>query len=499
MHTLKAPDGSEIREILGAGTAGPGKTFVLKHDCIISQAQDEHIRCLAGDGRRDHPHPLHWGESVGWGLFLRRTTTALPQVIAHIRQVYKAWDPGGKWYQSAGGAAGTFVFSSGYRMQFGHCKDEGSVEQYIGNEYTAIYWDELIHFLEEQYTLINSRLRTSDPVLRHKLRIRAASNPVLMRQKGEDFAVRDPKWVKRRFVDPAPEGNVIHEEEVEYDGQKWTRTLLYMPARLTDNPDKQFQEQYKRELVFLPPYLRQALLEGDWDVVLGGYIEHVWDPNVHIVDDFRIPKQWKRWVAMDWGFKTRGVVLWFAIDDDDTVYVYRELTFRLKHVDWVAERVKYKGEREGTWYRGQSCLPGWADTQIWEERGDTGLTKQAEFRRRGIPWRQADKKSRATNAQRVVRRLGQRGARGVRPGLVFFRSCRETLRTIVGIQADPDDPETPIKGGEDHHWDTLTYGIAPASKGQQGIPDWNARKRALDDTREESAPSELGRDGYGAA
>ena len=44
------------------------------------------------------------------------------------------------------------------------------------------------------------------------------------------------------------------------------------------------------------------------------------------------------------------------------------------------------------------------------------------------------------------------------------------IQTIPGIQGDPNDLETPMKGGQDHHHDAVVYSCAYASRGAAGIP-----------------------------
>jgi hypothetical protein len=114
-------------EVLGAGAAGPGKTTVLLHE-PDAQIHTEHERCV----NREHPFRHdRMGDSVGWALHLRRTTKMLEQTIQKFLRLYPRIDPGMKWDVQKT----TATFSSGYRYQFGHCKDPYDYENYMSFEF----------------------------------------------------------------------------------------------------------------------------------------------------------------------------------------------------------------------------------------------------------------------------------------------------------------------------------------------------------------------------
>jgi len=50
---------------------------------------------------------------------------------------------------------------------------------------------------------------------------------------------------------------------------------------------------YKKRLAAIGnDNLRQAWLHGNWDIVVGGFLQGIWDHDKHIVDDFDIPREW---------------------------------------------------------------------------------------------------------------------------------------------------------------------------------------------------------------
>lgn len=453
----------QVDELFGGGSAGPGKTEVLINDAN-AQIFMEHERCRTA---MDHPYPLKWGNSVGWAIHLRRTYPQVLPTIERTRRIFPQIDPKVKWY----GSDNMWEFSSGYKFQFGHCKDPDDWENYFGHEYTIVQHDELVQFLEVQYDNIGSRLRTADPVLIRMLRRVAMSNPLVKRMSNEKFVITDPHWVRRRFVDPCPEGNkILKKKLVLSSGEVVWHTRLFMPARLSDNPNAQFRRKYEISLQDMKPFVRKALLDGDWYVTPDSFHADAWDPQLHVCRPFKIPDDWKRFRTLDWGFKNPGRAYWWAMDPEGTLWCYRELCFLEKTDVQVAMLIMEIDLAQGFVKQGRSLLTGPADTQLWEERGETGRTKASVMASKGVYWTKADKQSKKHNAERLTARLKDHHMGKATPGIVFFNTCREMIRTLPAIQTDPDDIEMPADGGDDHSYDNALYACAYASRGTIGMP-----------------------------
>lgn len=478
-------------EVFGAGAAGPGKSLVLLAD-PFEQIVIEHQRCL--DPK--HPYPLRWGESQGWALHLRRETPQLLQTLERARTMFFRLDPD----VVEDKANKIFRFKSGFKYQFSHCKESGDWQNFQSNQYTHIGYDELVQFEEEQYHQINTRLRCTDPVLKNMLKIRAMSNPFA--QRDGTVSVKDPHWVRRRFVEPCPEGRKVLKKQITRgDGRVEYRTRLYLPATLYDNPDPEFVEQYEATLLDKPAHIRQAMLYGDWFVSPGAFYGDDWNKEIHVCRPFTVPAHWPVLRTMDWGFKSWGTIIWWAIDDDGTMYAIREFSFRMMKAEDVAKEVKRIEKGMSLWHGGRSSVPGFADTQLWEERGDGGLTKAESFSRVGVSWTAANKKSRKGNAEKFLARLRDHNEYSSRPGIVFFETCRRSIATIPSIPGDPHDPSTPKDGGDDHWHDAVLYACAAASRGKVGVSQADSSRRFYeedDEDMERSARRAVGRYGYGS-
>ncbi len=483
--------------------------FIPTHNSMVlladplEQVWVEHIRCqqtnipdaFPGDIKAlIEANPLKWGYSEGWALHLRRTLTRLGDTIERAHRMFPLIDPDVQWNEKHS----TFTFSSGYKYQFGHCKDRNDYNNYLGQAYSHISFDELIEFNKKQYDFICSRNRSGDRVMRAMLKKRSASNPKMSDNKGEQIDIDDPGWVKRYFVDPAPEGNkILRRKVVRRNGEVVYVTRLFLPATLYDNPDPEFIRQYEIELLSKPKHIQECYLYGRWDSVIGSFFEHSWNPDANRCRPFKIPQHWPVFRALDWGYVSHGNLGYYALDPAiDTLYKFWECTFQRKRVtDFVTSVVKPFEQANKLWdpFKG-SLVYGPADTQIWEERGESALSKYQEFVQNGVDWCYADKRSREDNAQRVHERLvGHENF--TRPAkLIIFENCKNTLQVLPAMQTDPNKPTEPAKGGFDHPYDETSYACAYAHGRIFDPPNYKGRVVERDD--EEPADVSRGSFGY---
>jgi hypothetical protein len=502
-------------EVLGGGSAGPGKTAVLLED-PLPQIFVEHQRCLFRS-EPDHleqaltglgiprllPNPLgpehsdiksrdtglRWGESVGWALHLRRTLKMLRQSILRSHKIFPKVDPEAKWDDSEA----TWIFKSGFRFQFGHCQHASSWEDHMGIEYSHLGFDELVQFDKEQYEQIVTRVRSSDAVLMAMLKTRSMSNPTMIMDAEDTFSVKDPYWVRRYFhMDEAPDGKVEFEREVDMeDGTTERSSLFFLPASIDDNPNKVFVRKYKAKLMMRPLHIREALLKGNWFFTPGSYYGEVWNDRLHAIAPFRIPEDWPIFRSMDWGFKHHGCVHWWTMDPDGNLICIREMFFIGKTDIEVAKMIKNVEEPMGLWRQGRSLITGPADTQLWEQRGQSHTRSMAtNFAMKGVAWVKCDKgKTMQRAAELLLGRLGDHKDGSTVPGIMFFRTCPNAMRALKAILTDPKNTAAPLDGGEHSHaHDSIRYACTYASKGRRGIGKMRKTKDPWE-VEKESSPN----------
>lgn len=477
-------------EVLGGGSAGPGKSLTLLFDPLVTQARVEHMRMTGEpeEGTADwlceliRKHPIRRGESEGHAIHMRRTMPQLRETLDRAHRMFKKFDPDVQWNSESK----RFTFSSGFKYTFGHCKLESDYEDYLSQQYTHLGIDEAYQFTLRMFEELDARVRSADPVLILLLRSRLMSNPA-------------PGWLKERFVDPEPKGNV----ELKYrlrdpaTGEERFKTRMFLPAKLDDNPDKAFVAEYKFKLLSKPAHIRARYLYGDWNSMEGGYFEDDWNPAVHVIKAFKIPRAWPKFRSMDWGFKAPGVMGWLALDPEENLYLFYEYNFRMTKDEQVCDTAIEVEKAFGFWDERQrkSRLIGVADTQLWEERGDSGKSKAQVFHSKGMFWQPADKASMERNAERLSERLRDYD-QDRPPALMVFENCKKTIEMFSGIQVDENNSLVPDKKSPLKHWfDMIAYGAARASRGGGSIP---MDDHVFDRFEDEEAPvAATGSFGYG--
>jgi hypothetical protein len=162
---------------------------------------------------------------------------------------------------------------------------------------------------------------------------------------------------------------------------------------------------------------------------------------------------------MDWGYARPYAVLWFAMDPDGCLYVWRELygigekPNEGSREDAVKVARKIKAVEEHDERLGYEYRMNLADPSIFSRSGADRSIGQI-FRETGVKWQEAwnAKGSRVNGAQEVIRLLAENR-------LKFFSTCKNGIRTVPGLPPSDDNPEDVDTDAEDHWWDALRYGV----------------------------------------
>lgn len=174
----------------------------------------------------------------------------------------------------------------------------------------------------------------------------------------------------------------------------------------------------------------------------------------HVVDDFDIPADWPRFRGADFGLVNPTCVLWGAIGDDGTLYIYREYYVPngesyAWHADRVADLEGWGRGREGERVRTETTEAvecGWGDPAAREAR--------EEFAAKNVGVVPANNDIKG-GIDRLKERLRLQGDN--RPRLKVMRRCVHTIREMGGLVWDPNrKDEVPLKK-DDHAPDALRY------------------------------------------
>ncbi len=354
----------------------------------------------------------------------------------------------------------TWYCECGYRLEFGHVEGPQDHHLYQGQEFSWFGVDQAEEIPLDQYSYLKLQVRTSEDALKPLLSVRLTANPL----------GRHADWVKRRFVDPAPQGLHVTIETIETDRGEVVRDRVFIPATLRDNPH--LPKEYEAELMSAPEHLRRAFLDGDWDVTPGSFFGDVFDPKVHVIDDLgpteiRIPSNWPVFRCGDWGSRAPAACYWVAVDNDGLLIVLDELygpgeesTRWAKRILAIEERWGWAERRDGSIYP-VSKLEGHLDPSAF--KSIDGPPVSEKMFEAGVNWFPADNERKAGWAE-IRRRLMERGGiSGKVPGLRIARRCTNLIRTLPNLTSpesdslgDMDDIDSKQ---EDHAADALRYGV----------------------------------------
>jgi hypothetical protein len=400
------------REVFYGGARGGGKSYAMLVDPLRFCHKQKHR-----------------------ALLIRRTMPELRDLINHSQQLYSKAYPGAKWREQEK----EWKFPSGARIEFGYAENLTDVLRYQGQSYTWICIDELPQYPNEDiYNFLRSSLRSVDPDI-----------PVYMRATGNPGNVGS-MWVKEMFVDPAIP-NTKFEIEIKTPVGVKKITRKYIPAKLQDNPYLMQTDDYYAMLASLPEVQRKQFLEGNWEAFEDSSFPE-FNKELHIVKPFDIPRNWMRFRAADWGYSSPACCLWFAIDFDNNIFVYRELYTQKITADIFARKVL---EAE----QGENIRYGVLDSSTWARRGDIGPSIAETMIQEGCRWRPSDRspKSRVAGKLELHKRLRPDETTGY-PTMFFFDNCTNLIRTLPMLPVDKNNPEDVDTHAEDHAYDALRYG-----------------------------------------
>ena len=402
-------------------------TVTKKQREFLHAQQDEVLYGGAAGGGKSHGqlidallYALKYPKSRQ--LLLRRTFPELDRsLIMKSRMLYP--NSLAKYNQSRH----IWRFQNGSAAEFGYLAGEADVTQYQSAEYDVIRFDELTHFTEFQYVYMLSRCRGVNGFPKM---VKSTANPG-----GVGHA-----WVKARFIDPRPPG-------VEGEGDAGQR-LLYIPAKLTDNPFLTRDDPgYLKRLRALPEKQRRALLDGDWNIFDGQFFPEWGEGN--ICRPFELPDWWRRYVALDYGLDMLACY-WIAVDERGCAWVYREFCggkdaeFFNRSGAVLAQNGMIDARRAARIIRERTSEPVEAyfgPPDLWNRQSARGESTAEIFAQEGVPLVRADNaRVHGWEAMRGWLAAGTDETGAPARRLNVFDSCRVLIASMPQLQFSDKNP-----------------------------------------------------------
>lgn len=476
-------------EILYEGTRGPGKTA----------AQLLRFRRLVG---------------LGYGSFWRGVIfdieyKNLSDIIAQSKKLFSKFEDGAKFLSS--NSELKWKWPTGEELLFRYEQKADGYWNYHGSEFPFIGHNELTKRADDEFYLsMFSCMRSSFRPEDYPLPDGSLLPPIPL----ECFSTTNPfgighTWVKRRFIDPVPRGEINRDRVVidledgsEPEEVEITRVAIHGSWKENKYLDKTYIAFLKS---IKDPAKKAAWVDGSWSVTSGGRFDWIWKESVHVLSPFNIPSSWRVDRSHDWGESKPFSNLWFAESDGITpveingrkrlfckgsIFLIAEYygckdgeqnkgvgltsTSVAKNIKLIdksllsGEAIKEKIEGDVNLIPGlisSEVLPGPADGAIYNSI-DNQLSIADKMSKQGVEWVVADKKpgSRINGAQIICDLLeasieakeAESGV-GERPGVYIFENCRGFISRFPVLSRDSKNPDDVDTDQEDHDYDAFRY------------------------------------------
>lgn len=409
---------SDADVVLFGGSAGPGKSFALLMDALIFVI--ENPGSTANLMRRTFPELEN--------SLIRRSLEIFPPEICRYNSAKHQWT-----INTGGGKKSYLIFT--------HCERADDVHKHRSSEWQYLGVDESTSFTQEMLEYLYTRVRSSQPGV--KCKIRLCSNPGLLGHGAHKkyFAIgeKEPYETWRPAKQPGD----------KYDPP----SRAFIPATIFDNPALIANDPgYLARLEALPEGLKRMLLYGEWEGFSGQYFSE-FDRDVHVIQPFTIPRHWKRYRSVDFGFAKPFACEWHAIDERGHCYTYRE-AYKTGLID--SEQAKLiKSMSINTDGEAEVFEFTVGDPRQDTKSSDTGITKQENYHKHGIPiFPGSNARVSGWGAMRAW--LAIDPANG-KPWWQIMSTCPELVREIEEAVFDPNKPEDLDTRGSDHAIDSVRY------------------------------------------
>lgn len=317
-------------------------------------------------------------------------------------------------------------FPNGSTTSFSYLQNEQDVFTYQGREFEDISIDEATQHSYGTFTTLRSSNRTTNSTI----------NPTMILT-GNPGGIGHA-WVKRLFIDK----KYLENEKPE--------DYVFIQAFVQDNKKLlEADPEYINRLKALPPHLRKAYLDGDWNIHAGQALSEL-SYQTHVIEPFELPPSVSWFAGFDPGFNHPFSFLRGAVTNDGTLYVTNHVTGRLKTTDQVVnDFVSVLQNKQITihaghdlWYPGRGGGPAEIETyrELLNIKGyaQSPIVKANTAHIAGVAMMR--KLITANNAEK-------------KPHCFFFRNpgVVQAFNVIASLQFDPKNPEDILKMDADEN------------------------------------------------
>jgi len=262
-------------------------------------------------------------------------------------------------------------------------------------------------------------------------------------------------WVKNRYIIPTEYGRKIVKDPIT------SNTIQFIPATVYDNfVIMDNDPAYVRRLENLPEAQKKAYLYGDWDIFQGQMFEE-FNYDIHVVEPFDIPEHWRKWLAVDNGYTDPFAWYWFAVDEQGTVYIYREYTRdyddpKVHYSDQAKKVVELTGDEHLVMrIAGHDAF----NTHPLAEKGKTIISYYQEGGLTGFQRCVTDRILRAATWHEYLKPYYDEVEDKLTSKVKIFNTCKKLIETLPQQQIEENKPDCVAESDIDHWYDAAGYGL----------------------------------------
>lgn len=389
---------------------------------------------------------FEWGKA--WrGVIFRRTYKELEEIVSRSHDIYSKIEGarfigGDQYLWKIPAQEGRFPgFAT---LRFRSLESKLDIGKYNGHQYPWIGFDELTEFEDPapyEFMIKCCRSPYGAPAF-----MRATGNP------GRPGHI----WVKARFIDiAAPFEIYAYAPNPKQPENILTR--CFIPSRLEDNQILMRNDpDYETRLMADSPHLVKALRYGDWDVVVGQVMSE-YTAEKHVMKTQPLDRSWYRFATLDWGYAKPFSIGFWAVNEDGRLIRYKEwygCTGKPNEGLRMGAKDVAKKAREMAIHDGVTKMV--ADPACWTKNDETSSVAES-FETAGFEMIKANN-DRINGLAKIHEMLQARGSDG-KPYLMIMDNCRDWMRTVPYLTADPRNPEDINTALEDHAYDETRYAV----------------------------------------
>jgi len=221
-------------------------------------------------------------------------------------------------------------------------------------------------------------------------------------------------WTKDRFFDNT-------------DPDAFTLTTTYKCNEWIDDADRKLIE----DLAVTNPERYKVVGLGEYGIPGGAYFDE-FRTDIHVVQPFIIPEEWRRYITLDYGLDMLAAY-WITIDNHNKAYVYKELYQSGLIISDAATAIRAKIN--------ENIRNIIAPPDLWNRRQETGKSAAELFGDNGLYLIKADndRVQGWYNLKEWLKPYSDEQEIQT-ANLVIFKNCVNLIRTLPQLQCDEKDP-----------------------------------------------------------